>query len=307
VTVIEADVAIIETDREEVRAPRVLIATGTGAGPVCAALGTHLAVLPQVLTWFPIADPGRYQGYQHQVFIRSSRDARFYGFPSTDGWTAKVAASVYLDEVSSTARPLTWDPRHLDTVQSWVGTFLTGLVPRPVKMVVCADYALGDLLAEAGSQVRGNCLVSLGTSTVPLPVVITHGSAPGPVLAITAGIHGGEYVPMVAVRQFVRDLDPALMRGTIVACLQSSPVAFQTASSMSGRARWLIASTCHGSSWTGWRDPPPAPPHWPGSRPSGARDRTAGTGGGPRCGTRQALLLDVKEALVDEFVDAEGA
>ena len=94
-------------------------------------------------------------------------------------------------------------------------------------MTYASSYALGDLVAQAGSQVRGNCLVSLGTSTVSLPVVITHGSAPGPVLAITAGIHGGEYVPMVAVRQFVRDLDPALMRGTIVACLQSSPVAFQ--------------------------------------------------------------------------------
>jgi uncharacterized protein len=90
-----------------------------------------------------------------------------------------------------------------------------------------SPYALGDLAAQAGTQVRGTCLVSLGTSTVSLPMVITHGSAPGPVLAITAGIHGGEYVPMVAVRQFVRDLDPALMRGTIVACLQSSPVAFQ--------------------------------------------------------------------------------
>jgi uncharacterized protein len=89
------------------------------------------------------------------------------------------------------------------------------------------SYPLGDLVAQAGSQVRGNCLVSLGPSTVSLPVVITHGSMPGPVLAITAGIHGGEYVPMVAVRQFVRDLDPALMRGTIVVCLQSSPVAFQ--------------------------------------------------------------------------------
>jgi predicted deacylase len=69
-------------------------------------------------------------------------------------------------------------------------------------------------------------MVSLGTSTVSLPVVITHGSAAGPVLAITAGIHGGEYVPIVAVRQFVRDLDPQQMKGTIVACLQSSPVAF---------------------------------------------------------------------------------
>jgi predicted deacylase len=81
-------------------------------------------------------------------------------------------------------------------------------------------------LAQAGSQVRGNCQVSLGTATVSLPVVITHGSRPGPVLTITAGIHGGEYVPIVAVCQFVRDLDPFQMRGTIVACLQSNPVAF---------------------------------------------------------------------------------
>jgi predicted deacylase len=59
-----------------------------------------------------------------------------------------------------------------------------------------ASYALGDLLARPGSQVRGNCLVSLGTSTVSLPVAITHGSAPGPVLAVTTGIHGAEYVPI---------------------------------------------------------------------------------------------------------------
>lgn len=129
----------VRTDQEEVRAPRVLVATGTGAGPVCAALGTHLAVLPQVLTWFPIADPGHYQSQQHQVFIRRADDAQFYGFPSTDGWTVKVAASVYLDEVASMARPLSWDPSHLDTVRSWVGTYLPDLVPEPVRMVVCAD------------------------------------------------------------------------------------------------------------------------------------------------------------------------
>jgi uncharacterized protein len=90
-----------------------------------------------------------------------------------------------------------------------------------------SSYFVGDLQAPPGSQVHGDCPVSLGTATVRLPVVITHGGEPGPVLAVTAGIHGGEYVPVVAVRQFVRDLDPARMRGTVVACLQSSPVAFQ--------------------------------------------------------------------------------
>jgi sarcosine oxidase len=130
---------LVRTDREEVRAPRVLLSTGTGAGSACAALGTHLAVLPQVLTWFPIADLDLYRSQEPYVFIRSSHDAQFYGFPSTDGWTAKVAASIYLDEVASVAAPLTWDPRHLDTVQSWVGTFLPALLPNPVRTVVCAD------------------------------------------------------------------------------------------------------------------------------------------------------------------------
>ncbi len=134
----------VRTDQEEVRASRVLVATGTGAGPACAALGTHLAVLPQVLTWFPIADQDLLRSQPEQVFIRSSHDARFYGFPSADGWTVKVAASIYLDEVASTAGPLTWDPRHLDTVRSWVATFLPALVPRPVRAVLCADGYTAD-------------------------------------------------------------------------------------------------------------------------------------------------------------------
>jgi sarcosine oxidase len=136
---------LVRTDQEEVRAPRVLVATGTGAGPVCEALGTHLAVLPQVLTWFPIADRDLLARGGQQVFIRSSHDAQFYGFPSSDGWTMKVAASIYLDEVASMARPITWDPGHLDTVQSWVSTYLPALVPRPVRTVLCADgYTVDD-------------------------------------------------------------------------------------------------------------------------------------------------------------------
>jgi len=88
-------------------------------------------------------------------------------------------------------------------------------------------YAVGAVLAQAGTQARGYCAVDVGAAgELSLPVVVTHGREPGPVLAVTAGIHGGEYVPVVAVRQFVGDLDPARMRGTVVACLLSSPAAF---------------------------------------------------------------------------------
>src|SRR5580698_5554920 len=147
----DGDRWLVRTDQEEIRAPRVLVATGTGAGPVCDALGTHLAVLPQILTWFPIADRDLLGRGEQQAFIRSSRDAQFYGFPSSDGWTMKVAASIYLDEVASMARPITWDPRHLDTVQSWVGTYLPALAPRPVRTVLCADGYSGHGFKMASS------------------------------------------------------------------------------------------------------------------------------------------------------------
>ncbi|HET7014332.1 MAG TPA: succinylglutamate desuccinylase/aspartoacylase family protein [Streptosporangiaceae bacterium] len=93
-------------------------------------------------------------------------------------------------------------------------------------MTDATSYSVGAVRAQAGTQARGYCAVDVGGGELSLPVVVTHGSEPGPVLAVTAGIHGGEYVPVVAVRQFVRDLDPTRMRGTIVACLLSSPAAF---------------------------------------------------------------------------------
>lgn len=94
-------------------------------------------------------------------------------------------------------------------------------------MTSVPPYSVGGLTAQPGTQARGWCQVGLGPATVCLPIAITHGAQPGPVLAVTAGIHGGEYVPMVAARQFVRGLDPTAMRGTVVVSLQSSPVAFE--------------------------------------------------------------------------------
>ena len=147
----DGDAWVVVTDRERVSAPRVLVATGTGAGPVCDALGTHVAVLPQVLTWFPARDPAVFSRPGLPVFLRRSKDARFYGFPSSDGWSVKVAASVYLDEVESMKTPITWDPRHLDTVRSWVEEFLPGLIPDPVRTVVCADGYTVDETALLGA------------------------------------------------------------------------------------------------------------------------------------------------------------
>lgn len=61
VSVVErhGDRFVVRTGEEEIVAFRVLVCSGTGAGQVCEALGTHLAVLPQVLTWFRRSTPRR--------------------------------------------------------------------------------------------------------------------------------------------------------------------------------------------------------------------------------------------------------
>src|SRR4029453_7374320 len=92
-------------------------------------------------------------------------------------------------------------------------------------------FSVGSLTAEPGTLASGYCQVRIDGELLALPVVIVHGQHAGPVLAVTAGIHGGEYVAMVAVRDFVFGLDPGTMRGTVVAALQSSPLSFSARSS----------------------------------------------------------------------------
>lgn len=144
------DKYLVHTDNGPILASKVIVSAGTGAGPIGRALGTHLSIRPQVLTWFPMKKPGAYSGDNASVFIRRSDDAMFYGFPSADGWTVKVAGSVYLDEVETMETPLSWDPMHLETIRGWARTYLPDLHPEPIRTAVCADAYAVDHTALLG-------------------------------------------------------------------------------------------------------------------------------------------------------------
>jgi len=86
---------------------------------------------------------------------------------------------------------------------------------------------LGPLTAPAGSRLTDLVPIHLGGDlAVELPVAIVHGANAGPRVAVTAGIHGAEYVSIAALREVVLGLDPALVHGSIVAVLTASPAAF---------------------------------------------------------------------------------
>src|SRR6478752_10542600 len=86
--------------------------------------------------------------------------------------------------------------------------------------------AIGSLVAQPGTSVTGIVPVDVGSATLEVPVAILHGARPGPRVAVTAGIHGAEYVSIAALREVVRDLDPAAVTGSLVAVLTASPAAF---------------------------------------------------------------------------------
>ncbi len=49
-----------------------------------------------------------------------------------------------------------------------------------------------------------------------IPVTVIHGNAPGPVLAMVAGVHGFEFAPILAAERLADGVDPALIKGTLV-------------------------------------------------------------------------------------------
>ena len=61
---------------------------------------------------------------------------------------------------------------------------------------------------------------------VEIPMVVVRGHEPGPLLFTVAGIHGNEYEGMEAVRQVVREIDPAEMQGDFAAILTANPFAY---------------------------------------------------------------------------------
>ena len=99
------------------------------------------------------------------------------------------------------------------------------------------NVQLGTAIAAPGSRATG----WLAVETAPgeqtqIPVVVINGGQPGPRLAITAGIHGGEYTGPAALRSLLLSPeagDPATLaslKGSIIATLATNPAAFKARS-----------------------------------------------------------------------------
>lgn len=63
-----------------------------------------------------------------------------------------------------------------------------------------------------------------------IPVSIIRGAQSGPVLLISTGVHGYEFAPIIAAERLADELDPALIRGTVVLTRPGHVSAFEARS-----------------------------------------------------------------------------
>src|SRR4029079_5944707 len=90
------------------------------------------------------------------------------------------------------------EPRREDIMRSLLTTLAGCLILLPGRIAAQADshptLTVGSATARRGEKVYGAIQVPAGTdSGYAIPVVLVHGSRPGPVLALVSGAHGTEY------------------------------------------------------------------------------------------------------------------
>jgi predicted deacylase len=84
--------------------------------------------------------------------------------------------------------------------------------------VAQSSFSVGQVTAAPGTVAAGVLTVAPrpGDGGTTIPISVIHGTSPGPVLALIAGTHGMEYVPIVALQRMRTAIDPKTLRGTIV-------------------------------------------------------------------------------------------
>jgi predicted deacylase len=75
-----------------------------------------------------------------------------------------------------------------------------------------------DVEASRGTRAEGWLAIGEAASgPIRVPLVVINGAEDGPTLCLTAGVHATEYAPIAAVMELVQSVDPARLRGAIIA------------------------------------------------------------------------------------------
>lgn len=80
-----------------------------------------------------------------------------------------------------------------------------------------APFTIAGRAVAPGTRADVEIAVPAGVDPATVvPVTVFHGAQPGPVLALTAGVHGYEYAPILAAQRLLSRVDATRLRGTVL-------------------------------------------------------------------------------------------
>ena len=79
------------------------------------------------------------------------------------------------------------------------------------------ELSVGPLRPKPGETVSGMIQIpAAADGATEMPVTVTRGARPGPVLALVAGNHGYEYTPILALQRLRSRIDPKRLAGAVI-------------------------------------------------------------------------------------------
>lgn len=128
----------VRTGQGEYAAAKLIVAGGAWSGRLLADLNLPLIVLRKVLLWYPIAADSAERHGRAPVFLFQDDEGVFYGFPSLDGQTLKVAehsAGRPIDDPDRLDRSL--QPHDTASIETFIARRLRDIERPPVRHGVC--------------------------------------------------------------------------------------------------------------------------------------------------------------------------
>ena len=102
--------------------------------------------------------------------------------------------------------------------RQWVAAFVVWAAASAAWAQPREPFAIAGHQVSAGQRVDLDIQVPAGASDPAtfIPVTVFHGARHGQVLALTAGVHGYEFPPILAAQALLGRIDPATLRGTVI-------------------------------------------------------------------------------------------
>ncbi|AYN66378.1 succinylglutamate desuccinylase [Euzebyella marina] len=83
-------------------------------------------------------------------------------------------------------------------------------------LVAQEAFTFFDQVINPGTKKEVIIPINDGRDSTYIPVTVLHGARKGPVLGVTAGVHGYEYPPILAAQKIASKVDVAQLKGTII-------------------------------------------------------------------------------------------